>query len=398
MADNVIIFGAGASVDAGIPTLSNFLKCMKTIVDRKSHDETSIDKSKLEILEDAIKIRDEFGVYHKNANFDDNNIEDILSLLSFEKLAGNQKADENYKKFVDAIALTIEITNSVKYNYDENYGKYDQNNLYNSFWIYYFDKFSTANLPAIITFNYDLVLENSLLRYFFSEKFKETNKSRLNAFYIDYGFDKFKTKIFNINKGGNYGNNDFGTSDELGIKEIKDIKGIVAQKYFKLHGSLNFPTDYSNIPYLEIHKVHNSPLIMPPIFNKMNDKFPSEIWENAIKELRSAKNIIIVGYSLPSTDIYMQYFFKSAFGASTALDKITIYNPTLLSDASISGEMKTRYSNCFSGQLFSKIDFNPILENQNLESIQLEFKKGNKEYGTFLNFVNHLRQKKDLFF
>ena len=72
-----------------------------------------------------------------------------------------------------------------------------------------------------------------------------------------------------------------------------------------------------------------------------------------------AQSSIIVGYSLPSTDIYMQYFMKSALGPNLLLNKIFVYNPAVAEMAPAAAEARQRYETCFSAQLRSRIDFSP---------------------------------------
>jgi hypothetical protein len=59
---------------------------------------------------------------------------------------------------------------------------------------------------------------------------------------------------------------------------------------------------------------HRVPLIMPPLANK-NPLFQHELiraqWERAAAELRSARRIFCIGYSLPSSDLTMRFLLQS---------------------------------------------------------------------------------------
>jgi hypothetical protein len=89
----------------------------------------------------------------------------------------------------------------------------------------------------------------------------------------------------------------------------------------------------------------------------MNDG--TQMWKVALSRLRSAKKIIIVGYSLPRTDIYMQYFFKTALGPNLDLRKIMVFNPVLFRGGTDGNDMKKRYGECFAPQFQNRIDFQP---------------------------------------
>jgi hypothetical protein len=131
--------------------------------------------------------------------------------------------------------------------------------------------------------------------------------------------------------------------------------------YFKLHGSLNWsPDDLLGSPKTEPTMVVENPLILPPVFNKMNTSKIDIVWTRALEVLRSATNIIIVGYSLPKTDIYMQYFLKSAVGPNSNLQKIIVFDPVLFEKSTETDEMQKRYRECFSPQFSSRVIFTPV--------------------------------------
>ncbi|HKT68402.1 MAG TPA: hypothetical protein VJP83_03145, partial [Terriglobales bacterium] len=142
-----------------------------------------------------------------------------------------------------------------------------------------------------------------------------------------------------------------------------DDPDVLDIELLKLHGSLNFPAPRQKKESSEIRfnttDALPSPLILPPIFNKQSTESQRHIWSTALQRLRSAKNIVIVGYSLPRTDIYMQYFLKSALGPNGDLNRIFVFDPAMYSDGESAKEMKSRYQDCFSPQLKSRIHFKP---------------------------------------
>jgi hypothetical protein len=123
----------------------------------------------------------------------------------------------------------------------------------------------------------------------------------------------------------------------------------------------------------------DDPLILPPVFNKMNSSMINVVWKVALEVLRKAKNIIIVGYSLPKTDIYMQYFLKSAVGPNSSLQRIIVFDPVLFQEGERAKEMKIRYLECFSPQFSNRITFHP------------HFPEGTSN-GTFRQFIRMLEK------
>ena len=148
----------------------------------------------------------------------------------------------------------------------------------------------------------------------------------------------------------------------------------------KLHGSLNFSLE--NIKHNRSTVTASKSFILPPVFSKSNSIKIQPVWKEALISLREAKNIIFVGYSLPKSDIYMQYFFKSSFGPNNNLNRIFIFDPILYKDSQISKNMIKRYKECFSPQMHDRIDFKPYDE---IDSYP--------DKGTFQHFVYELSQK-----
>lgn len=165
MSDNVIILGAGSSVEAGVPLLGNFVNQMLEYGFKgKAHgkDLSSEDKT---IFADAMKVRNELDGYHGRAAFDDRNIEDILSILAFNLMAGGETERKKLEWMTRAIARTIELSTKVKFDNNQTniIQKVEGAELYKNFWQKLFRRFSNQNdFPTIITFNYDLILERSL--------------------------------------------------------------------------------------------------------------------------------------------------------------------------------------------------------------------------------------------
>jgi hypothetical protein len=89
---NVIIFGAGASADAHIPMLDSFVNKMWEYAARGKVGDKIISEQDREILIKAQDIRTQLERYNTRASFNDRNLEDILSLLSFEALTGGENA------------------------------------------------------------------------------------------------------------------------------------------------------------------------------------------------------------------------------------------------------------------------------------------------------------------
>ena len=377
---NVILFGAGASVEAGIPLLNSFVDTMWEYAYRGKVGDKAISERDRDILMEANKIREELERYSSRASFDIRNLEDILSLLSFEALTSEAHA-EKYDKVVKAVARTIELSCRIPYRAESPPEPFEHGR-YTSLWHALLSPDLREALPALITFNYDLVLERTLWSYFHC-----------------YGHARDKPQVASCAVKYNYGMCDFvikgkiphtygTTKGERGEFCYAEIPAVEIP-YLKLHGSLNWDrrlplrsdTGETLRPPSFPTMVVEEPLILPPVFNKMNSTVVNGVWKTALEVLRYAKNIIIVGYSLPRTDIYMQYFLKSAVGPNSSLQRITVFDPILFKDGRQSEEMKQRYLDCFSPQFSGRITFRP----------PSPFAPGNRDAGTFQHFVHNLK-------
>jgi hypothetical protein len=387
---NVIVFGAGASADAGIPLMGRFVDAMWEMAMCGRVGETPIPQRERAILAEAIAIRLELERYHSRAAFDDRNLEDILSLLSFDALDGGSAAVEKYDKLVRAIAVTIELCCNLKYEPDTPEKPYDVSgaSMYRALWHLLLTKYQ-LNLPAIVTFNYDLVLERALWQRYHRLLEQTPDLPVVGLRYhhsgnLGFGLGKepheycFETfpRLFQSKRG-----------ERPVLADLRDTTCEVS--YLKLHGSLNWPSSEPDPaggerPAHPAQAVEN-PIILPPVFNKMNTLKTADVWTKALEILRRAKNLIIVGYSLPRTDIYMQYFLKAAIGPNSNLNRIFVFDPVLFKDDSEATELRSRYSACFSPQFQNRITFQPQVTGE--------------AKGTFRHFVHLLgRDDNDLFF
>lgn len=380
---NVILFGAGVSFEAGIPLLDKFVDKMWEYAIRGKVGDKAIAEADRNILIEANKIREALEPYNSRAFFDNRNLEDILSLLSFEALSGGEHVTK-YNTLVKAVARTIELSCKCQYQSAiENPTSFGNDN-YHNFW----DSMLSAKVreasPALITFNYDLVLERKLWeRFHYMEG--RGNPLPVASCGINYHFGIYDFSIsttpqrfFIPSLGAREGQR----------SEFRWYQGAEVEiPYLKLHGSLNWNRDWSNSnpdaksqqvrPGLFPTMVVDDPLILPPVFNKMNSSAINGVWSTALELIRKAKNIIIVGYSLPRTDIYMQYFLKAAIGPNSNLQRIIVFDPALFKGGEKSHEMKRRYLECFSPQFTDRITFDPYLE-------------GGSDDGTFRHFVRML--------
>lgn len=357
MSNNVILLGAGASADAGIPLLGNFVDTIWNIARTGKYKDKPISKTHLKILNDFLEIRDSLEDFHGRASFDSWNLEQILSILTF-----TPDYEENSEIISKAIAATIDITCEIKHPKTST-----DFFSYVNFWrnLLGWSIKNGQEIPTIITFNYDLVLERSLISAFSGDSHKTFqgihqlgDTLKFNGLKITYGYEKlpeFKFKLVRNELSSRF----FHQKIEDYNPSKNDTEPHIAINIFKLHGSVNFSKDDRSDHSLEkLLSASNNPLILPPVFNKNNKSLGTKIWISAYEALKNCKNLVVCGYSMPETDIYMQYFLKSSLGPNRDFNKIHVFDPTLFS-ATDSETIKSRYASIFSEPLRKRIVFRP---------------------------------------
>ena len=105
-------------------------------------------------------------------------------------------------------------------------------------------------------------------------------------------------------------------------------------RLLKMHGSLNWRRHSANDRGLVADTSTVSTLrniIIPPTWFKDLTIFPfNEVWKSARKEVRSARIIVVVGYSVPQTDLFSRSLFKVEAGSKgkrERLDLLVLVNP-----------------------------------------------------------------------
>ncbi|MCA8914663.1 MAG: SIR2 family protein [Planctomycetes bacterium] len=104
-------------------------------------------------------------------------------------------------------------------------------------------------------------------------------------------------------------------------------------KLLKLHGSLNWldrkdkkaPIRLSHHNYSDVRR----PKLIPPEWNKQTDDQPfKRIWHQALQAIRDARSMVVIGYSMPTTDLSAQVMFRAARqAASGCLEMLVVVNP-----------------------------------------------------------------------
>jgi hypothetical protein len=102
----------------------------------------------------------------------------------------------------------------------------------------------------------------------------------------------------------------------------------------------NFPWPGSSRPFKFVTQVLSKqkcnqcnehslePLIIPPTWSKSVNTAPAlkSVWKQAIEELRTAFQLIVIGYSMPTTDTFFQYLLTLGLEQNPHLSRVVVVN------------------------------------------------------------------------
>lgn len=309
MSKIVFVLGAGASTHSGAPVMGNFLEIAEGLLRNGEVEEA---KEHFERLFDA---RGKLEAIKSKANLDTYNIETIYAAFEMGKLFGslpgivdNSKIDELIISIRKVISCTLEKTTRLPHDNQEGI---QPPYSYGIFADIIAELINKGKNCSIMTFNYDLGLDYALYK---------------KQLLLDYALG------------------------DISINRIPTV-------YLKLHGSLNWAKcsscgkikpnrqfqqtqtragmEYSIIPMIATLKkgsccdkpFEENPFIVPPTWNKTGFHTEiSRVWQRAAKELKDAENIFVMGYSLPTTDLFFHYLFALGVDVETILKKFYVYN------------------------------------------------------------------------
>lgn len=318
---NVYILGAGFSRDAGLPLIADFLDQMREsanwIVDNGT-------KQEVEALQKVFQFRLRAAGAAYRAYIDVENIEELFSLAS----ASERDSDDDYVS--RAIAATLNCARSTKdprtykvfvdktkieplpdWQEDKAYGQTaEHGNFIMSVYDFYAGVLSglfCTSVPkmrnTVISFNYDTLLEDALY------KLRVPYSYRLLLNGADY----------------------HRSAAHIGAA----LANPSAMHILKLHGSVNWgikrrsSTEFDLSVYSDYNKLladDRHPYLLPPTWRKVFAGALASVWNGALEAITEATRIIIIGFSMPTTDIHFKYLLAAGLRDNISLRDLIFIN------------------------------------------------------------------------
>lgn len=316
MSEIVFILGAGASVSAGAPVMTNFLDKAREI-----YSDGMIGNEK-EDFERVFKSISDMQKLHSKSSLNIRNIEDIYSTVEMGRILGKlpgakeEEIQTIAESLIKVINKTIEESIIFRLGSEVRNGikAFEPNKEYLNLAKLIMKLNTERNINrsrcSIITFNYDIALDYAIqyLHLKINYGFMSTpNRST----YKDVALLKL------------HGSQNWALCPECN----KIVVGNIELDTENASGYSKFRSEYCYFKHC--NKIINRyPFIVPPTWNK-SDKFINmkNVWHRAAIELSEAEIIIICGFSLSVTDQFFKYLFSVGTEGERIIKKILVYDP-----------------------------------------------------------------------
>jgi hypothetical protein len=325
MANTVFVLGAGASSGAGTPLMNNFLDRARELSVSGAAD--AYGDSFKQVLDAVSKLQ----LVHSKSQLDIHNVESVFAAFEMAKTLstfadyGPEQIEALSRAMIRLIVGTIQETFRVPVHNHAARAPYPypefaalvagmtQNRVH-------------KRSVAIITFNYDMALDLAL--YF---------NNTLVRYGLQQGERPDAIPLLKLHGSLNW-------ARCAGCTEV--VPWYLSDYFSRYRWSLDqdrrfvwlpIASNFKTLRHGE-HTVQNEPMIVPPTWNKAHHHQEiSRVWSFAARELSEAENIVVIGYSLPQSDMFFRLLYALGTVASAPLDRFWVVNP----DAS--GEVKNRF-------------------------------------------------------
>ena len=325
---NVFILGAGFSAGAGAPVVKNFLDRAREFYDNPASELTPVER---EHFKTVFKFRRAMAQSREKINIDLDDIEQLFGLVEMSFRLGEIPADTRYST-VYLIAKTLQLAiKDVKRNrldfalgglvgkiprLGETSVRQDSNPPMGSSDVYSFfanlirgelddpDR-RKARKDTVITFNYDLVLDDALRRtggvplYHLPPALLDVSENPTPQ----------SVSVLKLHGSTNWG---------ICITCMKSIV-VLPEKVTQS------PDEFRTMKCKNCGNPAYQPLLVPPSWDKSEySEVMKPVWKIAVDELKAATRIIIVGYSMPETDAFFKYLLTLALSENHRLYKLIV--------------------------------------------------------------------------
>lgn len=320
--NTVFILGAGASKQAGVPLMGEFIDVAR---DLRRIDDVGDHASDFDIVFEAIT---KLQLVHSKSQFDLQNIETVFSAFEFARILRSFCGYdfEHISRLSSAakglIAHTVERTLVFPRGdrgpaSPEPYGQFAE-------LLYSLRRATPAHNIVLMTFNYDFALDFALrgissLSYGMTGQRADANEVTLLKLHGSINWAVCRK---------------CGSIVPISFEDFEDSQS--RADYSRLD-RFQFGGCLSVLSHCHM-RVDPQPFLVPPTWNKTSyhEKL-SAIWSLASMSLANADNIVVIGYSLPETDMFFRQLYALGSIGEHLLERFWVFDPDK------SGRVRSRF-------------------------------------------------------
>lgn len=303
---NVYILGAGFSRLRGLPLINDFMMQMRDALEYHAQNKH---RQECDAIRAVLNFRMKASSAAYRVQVDLENIEELFSLAS----ASANTHDESIRL---AIAATLD------------YGFHANKQLWARFGHISLDNFSDiknwvnpSSLDAYSRSLKRIPAYQYIVRALIGNR---AGEGGMEDTFITFNYDTILEDALDA----------LGTQYSLGFERSASSKSSSAIHVLKLHGSTNWaiPKDKrSEVKVFESyrHVVNEglTPYLVPPTWKKDSRGALNHIWSHSLKALENATRVVIIGFSIPPTDLHFKYLLAAGLQNNYSLREIVFVNP-----------------------------------------------------------------------
>jgi len=312
MSEIVIILGAGASRNLGGPLMDDFLQIAKTLLRSGRCEGYEQDFKRVFDARDALQ------QVHPKAKLGLDNLEEVFGAFEMANLLKQLPGTD--ADAIDQVSVSMKrlITKTLEESVLNPLPKVKGNDPYIKFGKIIKELNSKTRRAAVITFNYDVVIDVAF------------HTAGVPFDYCLTGDTTIATRLLKLHGSLNW--------TKCSKPDCRAIVPWSCDRYFE-----RWPPDATEeesgkvqiatrIPSAILHHcsivVDNEPVIVPPIWNKTEHHHGlASVWHTAAQELRDAEQIFVIGFSLPPTDTFFKYLYALSTVSTHRLERFCVLDP-----------------------------------------------------------------------
>ena len=371
---NVYILGAGFSRDAGLPLMGDFLEKAKCAYDWLKQEKRASDAQAVAVL---LELQEDCRTMKFRVRVDSENIESLFSLASATtdaRLVRDCKcaiaavidfAAKTSKEPQCRMSVSSNMTTPSWYQLEP---MVRERSVYDWYAAVFGEgpSLGAGESDVVITLNYDVTLEAALRRLGIPFGYgldRTTIVFDAESHWMEEQYSRAGLQILKLHGSLNW----LSPVEKPTLMRLPNPTGLDAAAIYST--ALYICDDYRGVrqcEYADMLKQDRAPLLIPPTWYKSFGIVLREVWRQALRALRDASRIVIVGFSMPDTDLHIRYLLAAGLAMNTSLEGIWFVNPSETDLAKAHGRFGDITPICattadffFDGSWLSKIARNP---------------------------------------